>query len=330
MTRSRRRLSILIASIAFVASQLVAAQLPPTQRGTVSGSAPSASPSHTAGSVPKSSVAVADLLISSGDLLEVGVFGYPDFNQAVRVSARGDVSLPMVGTILLEGLTAREAQDEVRKRLIEGGFFKDPQVSVFIKEYATQGASVLGEVNKPGVYPVFGERRLYDLISAAGGLSAKAGKTVTITHRSQPDRPSSIELSINGGGDVMAHNVKIFPGDTVVVSQAGVVYVIGDVGKPSGFTMDNDESMTLLQALALAGGTNHTAALKTARLIRKENGAVQDITVPLSKILQAKAADVSLRPGDVVFVPTSATKSATRRSLEAIVQAATGLAIYRR
>lgn len=271
---------------------------------------------------------VSDLKIGAGDLLNVAVFETADFNQTARVSESGDIVLPLIGQVHVANFTTREAQDLVAEKLVKQNFYKHPHVTVFIKEYATQGVSVLGEVNKPGVYPRLGDHRLFDMISAAGGYTQKAGTTVTITHREEPNKPQTVTLS-NDPVENYATNVEIFPGDTIIVSQAGIVYVVGDVSKPSGYAMQNNENMTVLQALAMSGGANPTAKLDNARLIRKDtNGGMREIPMPLKKILQAKANDQVLQPGDILFVPTSSGKNAAKRGLEAILQTATGLAIY--
>jgi polysaccharide export outer membrane protein len=268
-----------------------------------------------------------DLKIGDGDLLEVAVFGVGDFNQTVRVSESGDVILPLIGQVHVSNLTPPKAQDLIAEKLVQGNFYRHPQVTLFIKEYATQGVSVLGEVNKPGVYPRLGERRLFDMISAAGGYTPRAGTTVTVTHRGQPDKPQTVTLS-NDPVKSQASNVEVLPGDTIVVSQAGIVYVVGDVSKPSGFAMQNNENMSVLQALAMAGGANPTAKLDNARLIRKNSSGMQEMPMPLKKILQAKATDQTLQAGDILFVPASTGKNAAKRGLEAILQTATGVAIY--
>jgi polysaccharide export outer membrane protein len=298
---------------------------PPNAATPLSTAQPAAAPPAS----PANSQAPVDLQIGSGDLLEISVFGHPEFKQEQRVSGTGEITLPLIGSLKVDGLTIGQAQSTIRKKLVDGGYYKDPAVSVFAKEYATQGVSVLGEVNKPGVYPRLGQRRLLDVISAAGGLTQKAGRAVTITRRNNPTVAQTLELS-KEPEKAMVNNVEVYPGDTVVVSQAGVVYVIGDVAKPSGFVMDNNESMTVLQAIALAGGTNNTASLERTRLIRKRPEGAQEISVALKRIMEAKAEDVPLQAGDVLFVPNSAGKSAARRGMEAILQAATGVAIYRR
>lgn len=122
--------------------------------------------------------------------------------------------------------------------------------------------------------------------------------------------------------------MEVFPGDTIVVSKAGIVYVVGDVHKPSGVVMDNGTQMTVLKAIAMAEGANPTAALNSAKLIRTTPTGPQEMPLELKKILSAKSPDIHLQAEDIIFVPSSTVKGAGRRGLEAIIQAATGVAIY--
>lgn len=269
------------------------------------------------------------VLIGNGDLIEITLFGAPDFSRQVRVSDGGEISLPLIGAIKVSGLSVTEAEQLVQRRLVDGGFFNDPQVSIFEREYATQGVSVLGEVQKPGVYPLLGARTLFDVISAAGGTTPKAGKTAIVTHRDRPDQPKTIALPYDEAGLSQGNNIRIAPGDTVVVSKAGIVYVVGDVRQPSGFVMDNPQ-LTVLQLIALAQGANPTASLDHTKLIRKTENGMTEIPVSVKKIMESKAPDVRLQADDILFVPSSAAKSGTKRGLEAILQAATGVAIYHR
>jgi polysaccharide biosynthesis/export protein len=270
-----------------------------------------------------------EILIGGGDLLEVSVYGAPDFSKVeVRVSTDGIITLPMIGQVKVGGLKFREAEALVAKKLNDGGFFNEPQVSIFAKEYGTQGISVLGEVAKPGIYPLLGPRRLFDAISAAGGTTTVAGQTVTITHRGHQDTPETVKLSYAANGSPQS-NVIVYPGDTVVVSRAGVVYVVGDVHLPSGIVMQQPR-LTVLQALAMAQGANSTAKLSEAKLIRRGPDGPQESPLDLKKILAAKAPDPVLEAEDIVFVPSSTGKKALGRSLEAIISTASGLAIYHR
>jgi polysaccharide export outer membrane protein len=263
--------------------------------------------------------------LGAGDLVEVNVYGVPELATKTRINNSGDVYLPLVDYVHIADLNLEEAQALIEKRLADGGFVRNPHVTVFVNESASQGATILGEVTHPGVYPVLGERRLYDVISAAGGFTDKAGRVVTITRRTKPDAPQTVHLPSNLAEQTDA-NVGIAPGDTIVVGRAGIVYVVGDVNRPSGFMIE-DNNLTVLKALALAGGANRTASLNGAKLLRQTSNGVQEIPVQLKKILRAKAPDAPLQRGDILFVPGSAAKAFAYRGAEAAISMTTGLAV---
>ncbi len=186
--------------------------------------------------------------------------------------------------------------------------------------------TVLGEVAKPGIYPNTADHKLYAVISEAGGFSQSASRKIAIIRRNQPD-PIRITLPRNLGDD-MAGNVEIMPGDTITVPRAPIVYVVGDVGRPTGLLVDNG-SMSVLQAMALAGGTNQTAKLSAARIIRKDSaGTLTETKVQLKKMLEAKAPDVTLQADDILFIPVSGAKVVASRTIEAAITVATAVGIY--
>ena len=267
----------------------------------------------------------SSLRLGTGDLVDVGVYNVPELTTKARVSSKGEIYLPLIDYVQVAGLTAEEAEGLIQKRLSDGGFVKNPHVTLFVDQYASQGASILGEVAKPGVYPVPGQQRLFDLISAAGGFTDKAGRSITITHRDQPDKSISVPLSRNVS-DNPESNIAILPGDTIIVRKADLVYVVGDVGRPSGFLMDSGH-LTVLQAIALAGGTTRTANLGGTRIIHRGPGGISETPVELKKILKAKSPDVTMQADDILFVPTSATKLFAGRAMEAAMQAATAASI---
>ena len=229
----------------------------------------------------------SDLRLGAGDLLEVSVYNVPELGTKSRVGNNGDIYLPLIDYVHLAGLTVEEAQALIEKRLADGGFVKNPHVTLFVNEYTSQGANVLGEVAKPGVYPVLGEPRLVDLISAAGGFTDTAGKSVTVSHRNQDAKPVTVPLKRNSA-DNPASNITVAPGDTILVHKADVVYVVGDVARPSGFLIDT-ENLTVLKVVALAGGTNRTAKLNGAKIIRKGPDGMTEIPLELKKMLLGKS-----------------------------------------
>ena len=299
-------------------------RVPPTE---VRAAGPPSSPHATPDAAPNTGSS-PELLIGAGDLLEVSLYGAADFKTDVRVNSAGEISLPMVGTVAVGRLSVEQAEKLIERKLSEKGLYNDPHVTVFDKEYATQGTSVLGEVQKPGIYPLLGARNLYDAISAAGGTTPKAGNYVLITHRNDLEHSVRVPLS-TGRPESVKDNVTIEPGDTIVVSKAGIVYVVGDVRQPGGFVMENGKGITVLQAIALAQGIGPNAALNSAKLVRKTPEGPEEVPLALKKILAAKAPDPQLQADDIVVVPDSAGKGAFKRGAEAALQVATGIAIWR-
>jgi polysaccharide export outer membrane protein len=269
------------------------------------------------------------LRLSAGDLLDVKVLGTvdPDFSPKLRVDEQGNITLPYAGRVRVAGRTAEDAALLIEATFHDRDIFKDPHVSVTVLEYATQGVTVLGEVRNPGVYPLLGIHGLLDLISAAGGVTPTAGKGVTITHREDPAHPEIVNIETKPGS-MSAFSADIRPGDTIVVSHAGIVYVLGEVGKPGGFLIENSDRLTVLQAISLAQGTSRTASSDKAKLIRKTATGREEVPIPLKRILADKAPDQILVDGDILFVPGSGPKNALR-DVEAILPGAASAAIYR-
>jgi len=265
------------------------------------------------------------LRLGPGDLLEVGVYNVPELTTKARVGNSGDVYLPLIDYVHVGDLTVEEAQALIEKRLEDGGFVRNAHVTLFLDESASQGVTILGEVQKPGIYPAIGDRRLYDLISAAGGFTASAGRKVSVIRQHSQSPPITVTLPRNLADD-LPDNIEIMPGDTITVPKAPIIYVVGDVGRPAGLLVDNG-SLTVLQALALAGGTNRTAKMGGVCIIRKGPTGMTETKVPLKKMLEAKAPDITLQADDILFVPLSGARVAAGTGFNAAVAAAAGLAI---
>ncbi len=287
---------------------------------------PQPAPSNeTPSSQSQRPLANSNVKLGIGDLIEISVFGVPDLTTKTRISGSGDLYLPLIDYVHVADLTTDEAQELIQKRLEDGGFVRGPHVSIFVDESASQAITLLGEVNHPGPYPAIGERRLFDLISAAGGLTERAGRNVTLEHHGDPGQKVELQLASNLAEDTK-NNVDVFPGDTIIVSRAGIVYVVGDVNHPSGFLIE-DTSLTVLKALALAGGNTRTSALSKTRILRQTPNGVQEIPVNLKKVLYAKAPDLPLVRGDILFIPGSAGKAAAYRTVDAALTLSTTLAV---
>ncbi len=257
------------------------------------------------------------------------VYGVPDLTQHLRLNDAGEVSLPLIGNQALAGFTAEDAERLIEKKYSDGHFLKNPHVTLSVKEYTSQGITVMGEVQHPGTYSALKARRLFELFMLAGGFTQRAGTSVVITHANTSAGQQTITLS----GDPMRSpeaNVPLQPGDTVVVSRAAIVYVMGEVTRPGGFVVTTaDGKITIMQAVAMASGPTRMANLGHARLLRRTGSGLNSKDIDLGKILQAKAQDVELRPDDVVFVPASRGKVIANQSAGSILSTVAGLAIYR-
>jgi polysaccharide biosynthesis/export protein len=269
----------------------------------------------------------ATVPIGSGDLLEMSVFDTPELSGKLRVSNTGDISLPLVGSLHVEGMKAVEAQNLIRQKYMDGSFLKDPQVTLFIAEYATQGVSVVGEVKNPGIYPAFGSHHLLDYLSVAQGLTPLAGTTIVITHSGHPDQPQSVKMTA-GAAPMPLNNPEILPGDTIYVERTGLIYVVGDVVRPGGYPMDHDGQLTIMQAVALAMGVNYTASKGSVKLVRTTPEGRQEIPVDLKKIFAAKAPDLPMQDNDILFVPSSMARGALKAVATTAVPAAATATIY--
>lgn len=247
--------------------------------------------------------------IASGDLLDIEVFATPELSGKVRVDQNGRVTLPLGVVVDVQGLSVSAASDAVVRQLKESQLMLNPSVSISVVQYAAAGVTILGEVRSPGVYTLLGAHSLYDAIAIAGGPSINEGADIKISHPDDPDHPISVHVS---GTDYSADLKKtsISPGDTIVVSKAEVVYVVGDVVRNGSYPISAGLPLTIMQLLSLANGVNRTAALSKASIVRPApDGSVTVINLNLDKILKVEQHDFALKGGDVLVVPRSGWKT---------------------
>ena len=266
--------------------------------------------------------------IAPGDFLDISEFHTPEFHSIVRVSPSGEVTLPMIHEVKLEGLDEQAAARAIEAVLVSKGMLRHPQVSVLVTSYAGQDVSVLGEVVHPGVYPYTLHHRLLDLISASSGLAPNAGRLVNIFHRDDAKTPHPVVLDPSGTDTAVDQNPELAPGDTVQVSRAGLVYVVGDVQRPGGFPVDPAQGLTVVQALSLAWGPTQNAAIGKALLIREQKGGRTLTTLNLRKMLHGQEPDQPVHDRDILFVPDSAARNLWNRTMESAIQSAIGVTIY--
>jgi len=286
-------------------------------------------------------------IIGPEDVLDIDVFNVPELHKVVRVSNDGTITLTLLGHVVAAGLTADRLRDELEKKYGET-YLQKPQVSVYVAEFHAQPVSVIGAVERPGLYQLAGPRSLVEVLSMAGGLakrsSAPAGNTLFVSRKGgfgdlapaegmELVAPDKVEINISRllYSHEDALNIEIQPRDTISVTKADVIYVVGDVHKPGGFVLEDRENLTVLQALAMAEGPLNTAAKSRARILRRgADGSRTEVPLDLKKVLAGKSPDIVLAANDILFVPNSAAKSALKRGAEAAVGTVSGILIYRR
>lgn len=267
------------------------------------------------------------LLIGPGDMLHVQVFDTPEMEQHVRVTDSGEIPLMFIGSLKVAGLTPTAASHAIEKALIDKQYMREPQVTVVVEQFATQNISVLGEVQQPGVYPTPTAISILKVLSLSGGLTATADRNITIERQGNANEKVNYFLS-NTSNQALADSVLVYPGDTVLVPKAGIIYVLGDVQRPGGYPMStNNSEMTLMQAVTIAGSTTKTAVPSKTRLIRKTPTGSQDTIVSLSNIEKGTQSDIPLKADDIIFIPFSWMKN-TALSAATIAASAAGAAIY--
>jgi polysaccharide export outer membrane protein len=291
--------------------------------------APSTPQSATTSAEPIRTTGVAQPApIAAGDILDVSEFHTPEFHSVVRVAVDGSVSLPMLKVVQLVGLDEKAAAAAIEQAFLEQGILLHPHVTVLVTLSQGQDVSVLGEVARPGVYPFTVHHRLLDLLSAASGLSPTSGRLVNVYHRSDPKTPHPVVLDPAGLDQSQDHNPELEPGDTVQVSRAGLVYVVGDVSRPGGFPVDPVHGLTVIQAVSLAWGPTPNAATSKALLIREEKSGRTVTTLNLKRMLSGKDPDLPIHDRDILYVPDSMAKGMINHAIDAAIQSAIGVGIY--
>jgi polysaccharide export outer membrane protein len=225
----------------------------------------------------------------------------------------------------LAGLSSSEAEATISAQLLRNNVIKDPQVSLYVKEYGSSGISVAGEVAKPGVYSVLGPHRLFDILQDAGGLTERAADQVTICHRNS-NEPVTIDLP-RDSEQLSRLNVVLLPGDTLVIPKAGIVYVLGAITKPGGYVLSSVGGLTLLRVIAAAGGPTQAAGLGGAKMLRRTPEGLHELPVPLKKLLRAKVPDISVQADDIIYIPNSRMKQIVNTG--ALITTAATVGIYR-
>jgi polysaccharide biosynthesis/export protein len=244
------------------------------------------------------------------------------------VSKDGFVDLPLAGKVHVGGLSVPETQEQVSKLLEK--YYLHPSISVEVVEYASQPVSVLGAVTNSGPYQLHGNSKtVAEVLAMAGGLQTQAGYTVRVAHQDGETVSYNLHDILQGG---KLHDAAIVqPFDVITVPPAELIYVIGEVRKPGGFTLGEKERASVLQALALAEGPQNTAALKNCVVLRSVPGQSdrKSIKIDVKNLLAGKTADPGMQADDILVIPSSTVRKIGIRTAETALQTISGIAIWR-
>jgi polysaccharide export outer membrane protein len=286
-----------------------------------------------------------DVKIMPGDLIAIATYGAPELTttmsasvdtpgggggsaSGLKVGAQGEIELPYLGTVKIAGMTPSEASAYLERELKDKGILVDPQVTVSLVGSPTRTITVVGEVQKPAPVPAFGQLRLLDVISACGGFTPLASHTITIRRLGEAT-PITVLLS-SDPKNTDETNIPLMAGDTVIVPKVGNVFVIGQVHTPSAIALSSNAPITVMRAIAMAGGVNFGAALSRVVVIRRTpDDEHVEIEMDLKKVMSGKEKDIALASDDVLLVPTNGFKAGTAAAGAGVVEGATGSLIYR-
>jgi polysaccharide export outer membrane protein len=253
---------------------------------------------------------INEYILGPRDLLEIKVFELPELNQTVRVSEDGSITIPLLNRVIVGGLS-KDAVEKKLAKLLEEKYVKNPQVSVFIREYQSRLVAVIGAVEKPGMYELVGSQNLLQMVSKAGGIKENASSQLFVLREGKSGNAASLSIDLE---DLMANgnqklNIPLQPGDVIniPVDKIILVFVFGEVRNPGALQVKMSKKVTLLQAIAQAGGTTEGAAKGGITVKRKDRKTGKEIQMKfnLKDIIKGNKPDIELKEGDVVFVPES-------------------------
>jgi polysaccharide export outer membrane protein len=245
---------------------------------------------------------VADYLIGPQDVLTIQVFDQADLGGKYTVETDGTFSFPLIGRVKAGGMTLRNFETELKKKLADG-YFKNPQVSVAVEQYRSQRVFVMGEVRNPGPVALTGGMTLIEALARAGSTLPSASGEVAIvrdTHGATGAKPGE---AVNGDNVIRANirdleggsrkqNIELHDGDQIFVPRAESAYVFGQVRSPGSYAIQKDT--TILQALSLAGGVTENGAMNRIKVVRLVNGEKRELKVKLTDLV---------KPGDTIIIP---------------------------
>jgi len=267
--------------------------------------------------------------IGASDLLSISVYGSPELTRTVRVDPAGEIRMPMLSEpIPAAGRMPAELETAIARALADQKLLVEPSVTVMVAEYHSHPISVAGAVKAPLTFQAMGKTTLLEALTRAQGLAPEAGPEILVSRAARSGRPALVErVPVKGLIDDAdpAWNLPLEGGEEVRVPQVGRVFVVGNVKKPGGFRLEEGGGMTVLKALAMAEGLSPYSA-KTAYIFRRSDDKHEEVAVELRKIMDRKAADVTLAANDIFYIPDNRSRRAAMSAVERAIGFATATA----
>lgn len=265
--------------------------------------------------------------IQPGDLVEVQFFAAPEYDVRMSVSPSGQIAIPYAGVFHIGGMTSTEASDAIAKLFRDRQILRDPHVIVSTEQFG-YSVTILGEVHKPGIYPLAGRKRLIDALTEAGGITNQAGHVIQVFSAESLQHPKILlwDPTLRENNNA---SLKLSPGETVLVSRCGVVYIGGNVIKPGAFPLCDSNHTTLTEVMALAQGPKPSSWPQRTLLIRNTGSGTRVMQkIKLDDVLRGKMPDPIMKPDDIVYVPPSSLKAASKILLTAAIGFASQAYLY--
>ena len=267
--------------------------------------------------------------IRAGDIVEVQIFEAPEYSVRMPVSTSGEIAIPYAGLFHIEGMTSIVAAQSIARLFVQQQILRDPRVIVTTEQFG-YSVTVMGEVKSPGIYALAGKKRLIDMLTEAGGVSDRAGHVIEIFPSGSMKSPQTIlwdpTLRENDNAEL-----EIKTGETILVSRCGVVYVGGNVVKPGAFPLCDSNHTTLSEVIALAQGTKPSSWSQRTLLLRSSGTGTRVVQkIKLEDVLRGRAVDITIQPDDILFIPPSSLKAASKIVLSSAVGFATQAYFYAR
>ncbi len=237
-----------------------------------------------------------DYQLGPGDTVRITVYDHPDLTTDARISETGSIQLPLLGDVVLRGRTTAEAGEQLAKQLDQGGFVKQPQVTLMVVQYRSQQISVLGYVSRPGKYPIEQSSTLLDLLALAGGVQPIAGDTAILMRADDPAKTRhELDLAAFFEKGDATQNPEVTNGDVIYVPREPRFYIYGEIQRPAAYRIERN--MSVIQALSVAGGLTMRGTERRLKVNRRDAaGVLRSISIKL---------DDMVLPNDVIYVTES-------------------------